>query len=153
MLNSSLTLYSTSLLPSATVGTVEARSLVEPLRKLLARVKGHYIQGRAVDVVMGSGLPASRGGDERLLEVQVIDGHDPDVKLVHDGAACHLGKNVYVPYDRLVVAVGAITADHGVPGLENCFHLKTVQDARRIRTHLLGECFKISSIIQIPDGI
>lgn len=131
---------STSLLPSATVGTVEPRSLVEPLRKLLARVKGHYIQGRAVDVVMGSALPTSRGGEDRLLEVQVIDGHESDDAKVHDGAACHLGRNVYVPYDRLVVAVGAITADHGVPGLENCFHLKTVQDARRIRSHLLGEC-------------
>ena len=29
----------TPLLPSATVGTVEARSLVEPLRRTLARVK------------------------------------------------------------------------------------------------------------------
>lgn len=30
----------TPLLPSATVGTVEARSLVEPLRRTLARVHG-----------------------------------------------------------------------------------------------------------------
>lgn len=114
------------------MGTVESRSLVEPLRKILARVKGHYIQGRAVDVVMGSALPAGRGGDDRLLEVQVIDGHDSDDALTHDGSATHLGKHVYVPYDRLVVACGAITNDHGVPGLENCFHLKTVQDARKI---------------------
>jgi NADH dehydrogenase FAD-containing subunit len=131
--------YSTSLLPSATVGTIEPRSLVEPLRKILARVKGHYIQGRAVDVVMGTALPSNRGGDDRLLEVEVIDGHYSDEKSAVDGAANHLGKHVYVPYDRLVVAVGAVTADHGVPGLENCFHLKTVQDARKIRSHLIGE--------------
>lgn len=121
------------------MGTVEARSLVEPLRKILARVKGHYIQGRAVDCVMGSALPSNRGGENRLLEVEVIDGHLSDERPAIDGAASHLGKHVYVPYDRLVVAVGAVTADHGVPGLENCFHLKTVQDARRIRSHLLGE--------------
>ncbi|UZJ52939.1 hypothetical protein CBS101457_002259 [Exobasidium rhododendri] len=125
----------TSLLPSATVGTVEPRSLVEPLRKILARLKGHYIQGRAVDVVMGSSMPAGRGGEDRFLEVEVIDGHDAEASA--DGATCHLAKHVYVPYDRLVVAVGAVTADHGVPGLENCFHLKTVQDARRIRGHIL----------------
>lgn len=94
---------------------------------------------------MGSSLPASRGGEDRLLEVQVIDGHESDDATVHDGAASHLGRNVYVPYDRLVVAVGAITADHGVPGLENCFHLKTVQDARRIRSHLLGGSCKVNS--------
>jgi NADH dehydrogenase len=32
------------------VGTVEVRSLVEPLRKLVARVRGHFIQGAAVDI-------------------------------------------------------------------------------------------------------
>lgn len=130
---------STSLLPSATVGTVEPRSLVEPLRKIIARVKGHYIQGRAVDAVMGSAMPSSRGGEDRLLEVEVIDGHEADKRYTVDGAENHLGKHVYIPYDRLVIAVGSVTNDHGVPGLENCFHLKTIQDARRIRSHLQGE--------------
>lgn len=105
---------------------------------MLARVKGHYIQGRAVDVVMGSALPAGHGGEARLLEVEVIDGHTPDIGGTVDGAASHLGTHVYVPYDRLIVAVGSVTNDHGVPGLENCFHLKTVQDARRIRSHFIG---------------
>jgi hypothetical protein len=50
----------TPLLPSATVGTVETRSLIEPLRKLVARVKGHYLQAFAVDVDFG----------ERLVEVK-----------------------------------------------------------------------------------
>jgi NADH dehydrogenase len=126
----------TPLLPSATVGTIEPRSLVEPLRKILARVKGHYVQGRAVDVVMGSTLPEMQGGDQRFLEVEVIDGHEADAGTV-DGAAAHLGKHVYIPYDRLVVAAGSVTNDHGVPGLDNCFHLKTIQDSRRIRSHIL----------------
>ncbi len=51
----------TPLLPSAAVGTVQVRSLVESLRKVIARVHGHYIQGKAVDLVMG----------ERLIEVEV----------------------------------------------------------------------------------
>ena len=51
----------TPLLPSACVGTVEVRSLVEPLRKLVARVRGHYLMGTAVDLDMS----------ERLLEVEV----------------------------------------------------------------------------------
>ena len=51
----------TPLLPSACVGTVEARSLVEPLRKLIARVRGHYLMGSAVDLDMS----------ERLVEVEV----------------------------------------------------------------------------------
>jgi NADH dehydrogenase len=51
----------TPLLPSACVGTVEVRSLVEPLRKLVARVRGHYLMGAAVDLDMA----------ERLVEVEV----------------------------------------------------------------------------------
>jgi len=43
------------------VGTVQVRSLVEPLRKIIARLEGHFISGKAVDLVMS----------ERLLEVQV----------------------------------------------------------------------------------
>ena len=50
----------TPLLPSAAVGTVGVRSLVESIRKVIARVHGHYIEGKAVDLVMG----------ERFLEVE-----------------------------------------------------------------------------------
>ncbi|GAC74283.1 NADH-dehydrogenase [Moesziomyces antarcticus T-34] len=130
------------LLPSAAVGTVEPRSLIEPLRKLLARVHGHYIQGFATDVVMGEDKPAYQGGQQRLLEVNVISGDDWDGEKLCSGEPTAerketRGKSVYVPYDRLIVAVGSVTSTHGVPGLENCFHLKTISDARKIRSHIL----------------
>lgn len=130
------------LLPSAAVGTVEPRSLIEPLRKLLARVHGHYIQGFATDVVMGEDKPAYQGGQQRLLEVNVISGDDWDGEKLCGGEPTAerketRGKSVYVPYDRLIVAVGSVTSTHGVPGLENCFHLKTISDARKIRSHIL----------------
>ena len=38
------------------------RSLIEPLRKIVARLRGHLINARAVDLVMS----------ERLLEVETI---------------------------------------------------------------------------------
>ncbi|KAJ1033823.1 hypothetical protein NDA16_000033 [Ustilago loliicola] len=127
------------LLPSAAVGTVEPRSLIEPIRKLLARVHGHYIQGFATDVVMGDEQP----GTQRLLEVNVISGDDWDGEALCGGGLTSgerketKGKSIYIPYDRLIVAVGSVTASHGVPGLENCFHLKTISDARKIRSHIL----------------
>jgi hypothetical protein len=40
---------------------VQARSLVEPLRKIIARLEGHFVQGKATDLVMS----------ERLLEVEI----------------------------------------------------------------------------------
>ncbi|KIS68089.1 putative NADH dehydrogenase (ubiquinone) [Mycosarcoma maydis] len=131
------------LLPSAAVGTVEPRSLIEPIRKLLARVHGHYIQGFATDVVMGEDKPVYHGGAQRLLEVNVISGDDWDGEALCAGGFTNnerketKGKSIYVPYDRLIIAVGSVTANHGVPGLENCFHLKTIGDARKIRSHIL----------------
>ncbi|KAF8264227.1 mitochondrial NADH dehydrogenase [Lactarius quietus] len=104
----------TPLLPSAAVGTVSVRSLVESLRKIIARLHGQLINGRAVDLVMS----------ERLLEVETMS-----VTGEH--------RNIYLPYDKLVIAVGSVSSTHGVPGLEHCFQLKTVGDAQAIRRRIL----------------
>ncbi|KZV59119.1 nucleotide-binding domain-containing protein [Peniophora sp. CONT] len=112
----------TPLLPSAAVGTVSIRSLIEPLRKIVARVHGQFLTGRAVDIVM----------HERLLEIETPDAH---------GNMQH----IYVPYDKLVIAVGSVSSTHGVPGLENCFQLKTVGDAQAIRRRVLDN-FEIASL-------
>ncbi|KAF8723433.1 hypothetical protein AX14_009277 [Amanita brunnescens Koide BX004] len=104
----------TPLLPSAAVGTVQVRSLVEPIRKIIARLHGHFIEGKAVDLVMS----------ERLLEVETVRS---------DGKKT----NYYIPYDKMVIAVGSTSATHGVPGLEHCFQLKTIPDAQKIRRRIL----------------
>ena len=44
------------------MGTVQVRSLIEPLRKIVARLRGHYISAKAVDLVMS----------ERLIEVETV---------------------------------------------------------------------------------
>lgn len=49
---------------AAAVGTVSVRSLVEPIRKVLARLRGHFVQGKAVDLVMS----------ECLVEVETAQG-------------------------------------------------------------------------------
>ena len=38
----------TPMLPSATVGTLELRSLVEPIRQIVKRVRGHFMKASAV---------------------------------------------------------------------------------------------------------
>ncbi|KAH9950274.1 nucleotide-binding domain-containing protein [Amylocystis lapponica] len=112
----------TPLLPSAAVGTVQIRSLVEPLRKIVARLYGHVINARAVDLVMS----------ERLLEIETVrPGGEP--------------QHIYVPYDKLIIAVGSTSSTHGVPGLEHCLQLKTVSDARLIRQRILDN-FEAASL-------
>ncbi|KAJ5160701.1 External NADH-ubiquinone oxidoreductase 1 [Penicillium canariense] len=104
----------TPMLPSATVGTLGLRSLVEPVRRIIDRVHGHFLKASATDVDFSY----------KLVEVSQID---------QDGNQ----QNFYLPYDKLVIGVGCVTNPHGVKGLENCNFLKTIDDARRIKNKVL----------------
>lgn len=100
----------TPMLPSATVGTLELRSLVEPVRKIVRRVCGHFLKAKAEDVEFS----------EKLVECSAIGANGEEQRF-------------YVPYDKLVIGVGSVTNPHGVRGLENCHFLKDISDARLIR--------------------
>ncbi|OQE43176.1 hypothetical protein PENCOP_c003G01148 [Penicillium coprophilum] len=104
----------TPMLPSGTVGTLGLRSLVEPVRRIIDQVNGHFLKASAVDVDFSS----------KLVEVSQVD---------QDGQK----KNFYLPYDKLVIGVGCVTNPHGVKGLENCNFLKTIDDARQIKNKIL----------------
>ncbi|KAL2761107.1 hypothetical protein ACRALDRAFT_2039600 [Sodiomyces alcalophilus JCM 7366] len=104
----------TPMLPSATVGTLELRSLVEPMRRILGRVHGHFIRAKAEDVDFS----------HKLVEVSQVSPEGEEVRF-------------YVPYDKLVIAVGSKTNPHGVHGLENAHFLKDINDARLIRNSIV----------------
>ncbi|KAI1317139.1 hypothetical protein EDD11_008930 [Mortierella claussenii] len=110
----------TPLLPSATVGTLELRSLIEPIRRLLSRLGGYYLEGRAEDVDFES----------QLVEVSGVNGSE--------------GRKFYVPYDKLIIAVGSESMTHGVEGLEHCSFLKSITDARDIRKKVMENFEKAS---------
>lgn len=100
----------TPMLPSATVGTLELRSLVEPVRRIISRVNGHFLKAMAEDVEFS----------EKLVECSSVD---------NDGNKHHF----YLPYDKLVVGVGGF---HIVPLLRRpakCSRLHH-QSSRRQRT-------------------
>ncbi|KAI9713554.1 MAG: hypothetical protein M1820_000936 [Bogoriella megaspora] len=104
----------TPMLPSATVGTLELRSLVEPVRGIVAKVKGHFLRGKAEDVDFS----------ERLVEISAMGANGEEQRF-------------YLPYDKLIIGVGSTTNPHGVPGLDNCHYLKDITDARRIRNSVI----------------
>ncbi|KAJ5545211.1 Calcium-binding EF-hand, partial [Penicillium sp. DV-2018c] len=104
----------TPMLPSATVGTLGLRSLVEPVRRIIDRLHGHFLKASATDVDFSA----------KLVEV---------CQVGQDGEK----KSFYLPYDKLVIGVGCVTNPHGVKGLENCNFLKTIDDARRIKNKVL----------------
>lgn len=104
----------TPMLPSATVGTLEMKSLVEPIRRILSRVHGHFVRAKAIDVDFS----------HKFVEVSETDASGKELSF-------------YVPYDKLVIAVGSTTNPHGVKGLENCSFLKDIDDARKIRNKVI----------------
>ncbi|KAI1443664.1 FAD/NAD(P)-binding domain-containing protein [Annulohypoxylon stygium] len=117
----------TPMLPSATVGTLEMRSLVEPIRRVLSRIGGHYLRASAEDVEFS----------HKLVEVSQVDSRGQEVRF-------------YVPYDKLVIAVGSVTNPHGVKGLENCFFLKDINDARMIRNQVMKN-LELACLPTTPD--
>lgn len=102
----------TPLLPSASSGSVEFRSILEPARR-------------------------------RLRGVQVVEGYaervDWETRQVHCRAA--VGPELFsLPYDYLVIGVGAAVADYGVPGVaEHALKFASVEDARAVRRGVLEQ--------------
>ena len=100
----------TPLLPSAAVGTVELRSILEPVRRRRPWVELIEASAEAIDF-------AARRVTCR---------------------AAVTGEEFPVEYDRLVIGVGAAVGDYGIPGVaEHALFLKTATDARAIRQRLL----------------
>jgi len=108
----------TPLLPSVTVGTIDARSITQATR-LITRFKK-----RAVQVVEAE-------ADAIDLEKKTVTFEDKSP--IHG----HIGK-VTVPYDYLVYAVGSENSTFGIQGVKDhaCF-LKEVGDAVKIRNRLM----------------
>ncbi|KAL6845265.1 hypothetical protein ACP4OV_024760 [Aristida adscensionis] len=122
----------TPLLPSVTCGTVEARSIVEPIRNIVRKKNGAF----------------------RFWEAECFK-IDPTNKKVH--CRSDVGTNIngngefVVDYDYLIVSVGARPNTFNTPGVtENCHFLKEVEDAQKIRKSVL-QCFERASLPNLTE--
>lgn len=113
----------TPLLPSVTCGSVEARSITEPIRNIIKK----------------------RTGEIKFCEAECTK-IDAANKRIHCRSTF---ENSPVPnrefsleYDYLVIAVGAQVNTFNTPGvMEHCHFLKEVEDAQRIRRSVI-DCFE-----------
>lgn len=102
----------TPLLCSTTVGTLEFRSIIEPVRNTGFRDEHHFQLAEAV---------ALYPEDKKLVCVSTLNNDTYEFY-----------------YDKLVIGVGAVGNTFGVPGVyENAFFLKEIADARLIRNQIL----------------
>ncbi|KAJ4703367.1 External alternative NAD(P)H-ubiquinone oxidoreductase [Melia azedarach] len=122
----------TPLLPSVTVGTVEARSIVEPVRNIVRK--------KNVDVCFWE------------AECFKIDAQNKKVYCRSTKESNLNGKEEFsVDYDYLVVAMGARANTFNTPGVEeNCHFLKEVEDAQKIRRTVI-ESFEKASLPNLSD--
>lgn len=108
----------TPLLPSCTTGLIEHRSIMEPIRTILRHKKANvkYYEAEASSV------------DPERKVVRVLDTSEIRGDVVE----------TEIPYDMLVVGVGAENATFGIPGVREhtCF-LKEIGDAQRIRKKIM----------------
>uniref|UniRef100_A0A0D6R2N0 NADH:ubiquinone reductase (non-electrogenic) n=1 Tax=Araucaria cunninghamii TaxID=56994 RepID=A0A0D6R2N0_ARACU len=121
----------TPLLPSVTCGTVEARSISEPIRKIVKHKKEDVryweaeclqIDARNKNILCRSNIDISKEKDEFALD-----------------------------YDFLIIAVGARVNTFNTPGVvEHCHFLKEVEDAQKIRGSIV-DCFERASLPHISN--
>ncbi|CAL0303919.1 unnamed protein product [Lupinus luteus] len=105
----------TPLLPSVTCGTVEARSVVEPIRSITRK----------------------RGASVQFSEAECYK-IDPKTNKVYcravQGKKLGSAEEFSIDYDYLVIAMGARSNTFNTPGVQEHAHfLKEVEDALRIR--------------------
>eukprot|EP00804_Cyclotella_cryptica_P001218 CCRYP_012727-RA/>CCRYP_012727-RA protein AED:0.05 eAED:0.05 QI:677/1/1/1/0.66/0.5/4/195/676 len=115
----------TPMLASASVGTVEYRSMTEAVRAANPMID-QYIEGKAVSVDV----------KQKYVDVQL--------NSLLDGLVEGTPPTIRLDYDHLVVSVGSRVDDRGVPGADRALRLKSCDDARKLRT-AVGECFEYAS--------
>lgn len=119
----------TPMLAGASVGTVEYRSICEPIREINRKVS--FLEATATSV----------DPEHNRITCESV---------VCEGNSCDIEEFV-LDYDRLVVSVGAQTNTFGIPGVkEHCNYLKQVDDARRIRTSIVN-CFERANLPNLSD--
>jgi NADH:ubiquinone reductase (non-electrogenic) len=116
----------TPLLPSVASGTVEARSITEPIRRIICKTDVQFYQSECAKIDAKS---------KRIL-----------CKHVSEMGRREADQDFTLDYDLLVVAVGASNNTFGSKGVqEYCHFLKEIEDAEKIRDCIV-ERFETASL-------
>lgn len=134
----------TPLLASTSVGTLEFRTALEPVRPIV-RQNG-YFQGWADDVDFNRKVLTVEEAVDDPKQAQALtdnlhEGESQSEKL----SKAKKGELFDLKYDKLAIAVGCYAQTFNTKGVkENAFFLKDVGDARKIRNRILS-CFEAAS--------
>jgi NADH dehydrogenase len=97
---------------------------------MLAEVASSALQAEHISAPIRASCPRTR--------FRRADVHSVDVDQCRVRISTGEGAFEDLPYDQLVLAIGAVPTYRGLPGLgEHAFALKTLEDATRVRNHVL----------------
>lgn len=127
----------TPLLPSCPTGTVEIRSIIEPVRAITRKLKGEvtYMEAEATEID-----PVTKKITVKQ-STTVHSGHSGDDSSSTKSTVDYGGMEeitTSVDYDYLVIGVGAQPSTFGIPGVAaHSVFLKEITDAVTIRKRLM----------------
>lgn len=99
---------------------------------MLAEVASSGLEAQHISAPVRAALQHTRF---RRAEVEAVDGAARTVSIRTDPTA----PTEVLPYDHLILALGAVPNFYGLPGLEtHAFTLKTLDDATRLRNHVIA---------------
>ncbi|GEM10142.1 NADH dehydrogenase [Rhodotorula toruloides] len=127
----------TPLLASASVGTIDYNSALEPTYYQAWADKVDFDRKQLVC------MPATGSSTRKRINASISDATDSSVRPT---ASFPGYKPFELSYDKLVVAVGCYSATFGIPGVSaNGYFLKDIRDSSKIRSRIL-ECFELASV-------
>lgn len=110
----------TPMLASSALGTVNQRSICQPVRPVVAQKNARYYESRVVG----------------------IDKAERKVKCVTEA-----GQEYFLPFDKLVIGVGFQPNDFNIPGVkEHALFMKETADATKFKDHILTRLEEASYI-------
>lgn len=120
----------TPLLPSVTSGTVEARSITEPIRRIIKKRDVQFYEAECTKI---------DAANKKVICTDVSD------------VKCRGKEEFELEYDCLVISVGAISNTFNTKGVEQyCHFLKEIEDAERIRETIV-DCFETASLPHLSE--
>lgn len=144
----------TPLLTDAASGSLDFSNIVEPVRDSHAKVDFIQAAARAIDfnrktvrceaTVVRSGVTESpRTHDDERIEEEGPESTTTNATTVRS-RRWEQGETFDVPYDKLVIAVGAVSKTFQTPGVrQNAMFFRDIGDARRVKRRV-RECFELA---------
>merc|ERR1719453_2024641 len=138
----------TPFLPSVTVGTVESRTVVESMRKLVqyeSRPLLRRLKERLFSDINEENFETARFFESECLSI------DAEQNKIFCTDVSTSSESYTVSYDKLVIAVGGAPDTFNTPGVkEHALFLKEVDDAMGIRKKIL-DAFESAALVTDPE--